>query len=112
MPAPSPSPWAAAPGLDWPPPPPWHFICCWKAGAARRNGRIILTLAVFPTAATLIWHPEPLPLQARTSTDAADIIGLFTDLGFLPEDAESSVQMQDYGQLLVLQSSGAALSSA
>ncbi|CDK99945.1 conserved membrane protein of unknown function [Magnetospirillum gryphiswaldense MSR-1 v2] len=72
----------------------------------RRNGRIILALAVVATAATLIWHPEPLSLLARAGTAAAAIIGLFTALGFLREAAESSVLVQECGQLLVRQPPG------
>ena len=72
----------------------------------RRNGRIILALAVIATAATLLWHPEPLPLLARAGTAAAAIIGLFTALGFLREAAESSALVQECGQLLVRQPPG------
>lgn len=72
----------------------------------RRNGRIILVLAVLAAATTLIWHPEPLPLLARAGTAAAAIIGLFTALGFLREAAESSSLVQECGQLLVRQPPG------
>lgn len=82
------------------------FYLLLEGWGCRRNGRIILALAVGATAATLLWHPQPLPLLARAGTAAAAIIGLFTALGFLREAAESSVLVQECGQLLVRQPPG------
>ena len=72
----------------------------------RRQGRVILALALAAAAATVLWHGQPGAVLAKATTAAAVIIGLFAALGFLREAAESSPLVQQCGELMVRQPPG------